>query len=169
MLQPPEKATCINWAQLFSAISEWATLTGCAARRNRQTKLGPSYTRDLFGGADDRSAMHLDAGPDPAFHLTHQGQDDRASPSALSAGLLALHDTSLSRRNPLSRARMDKGLNVPAVVKEADVSHVCDKSEKITFVHRYILYSAYRYTSNQFIDKVIKYFEPQNCHNDKIV
>ena len=42
-------------------------------------------------------------------------------------------------------------------------------SEKITFVHRYILYSAYRYTPNQFIDKVIKYFEPQNCHNDKIM
>ena len=42
-------------------------------------------------------------------------------------------------------------------------------SEKITFVYKYILYCAYSYTPDQFIDKVIKYFEPQNCHNDKIM
>ena len=42
-------------------------------------------------------------------------------------------------------------------------------SEKITFVHRYILYCAYSYTPDQFIDKVVKYFEPQTCHNDKIM
>ena len=44
-------------------------------------------------------------------------------------------------------------------------------SEKITFVHTYILYCAYSYTPDQFIDKVVKYmyFEPQNCHNDKIM
>ena len=44
-------------------------------------------------------------------------------------------------------------------------------SEKITFVQRYILFCAYTssYTPNQFIDKVIKYFEPQTCHNDKIM
>ena len=40
--------------------------------------------------------------------------------------------------------------------------------EQITFVQRVSLYCAYSYTPETTIDKVMKYLEPQNDHNDII-